>query len=140
MSTRFLARVDDEGRICPAQPERLLKRAGKEVWVSLHDQPSMGLRSDNANRLLWGVVYKAISLETGNSPEDIHYGLKRKAVQLGILEPEYVLLGDEMIEAEPTTRTDPDTFSRYIDWIRSEAEHGRLTGSPFHIPEASEGE
>lgn len=138
MSNRFLASINVLGHVVPKSPERLMKRAGEAVWVSIHDQPTIGLRSDDQNRFLWGVVYKAISLETGNDPDSIHYGLKRKAIELGILDPEYIVLGDRIIEAEPTTRTDSDTFSRYIDWIRQSAEHGDLTGIAFHIPEANE--
>lgn len=137
-SPRFLARFNDLGHIVPAQPARFVKRAGKEVWVSTHDQPTLGLRSNKSNNYLWGGVYGEISRQTGNDPESIHYGLKRKALALGILDPVYVLLGDKPVEDDPTTRTDPDTFSRYVEWIRHEAEHGDLTGTAFHIPTSEE--
>ena len=132
--TRFLARVNEEGWLVPHEPERLVRRAGKDVWISVHDQPTMGIRSDQSNRYLWGVCYATIAAETGNDPESIHYGLKREALRLGVLEPQYVLLGDKLIEDEPTTRTDPDTFARYVTWLRHFAEHDL----GVHIPEPNE--
>ena len=136
MATRFPVTIDEQGRLCPKHPERFLRHRGRERWVSLHEQPAICQRSDAANRYLWKVVYGSIALETGNSVDDIHYGLKREALRRGILEPEYITLGDLLIEAKPTTRTDVDTFSRYVDWIRGEAAGGRLTGSTLEIPEA----
>lgn len=122
----------------PNQPERFKRKAGREVWVSLHNQPAPFIRSDQQNKYLWGVVYAYISAETGNDPETIHYALKREAVRTGILDPEYVLLWDRLVEAEPTTKVDSEQFSRYVTWVRHEAEHGNLTGQPLHIPEAGE--
>jgi len=122
MSTRFLARIDG-GRIIPAHPERVARYAGKDVWVSIHDQPSVGLRSSDANRYLWGVCYRAIAEDTGNDPESIHYGLKREACRVGVLEPEYIALGDNLIEADPTTKTDSDTFQKYVTWVQDYAFH-----------------
>lgn len=139
-SPRFPARVSADGSLVPLHPERTMRRAGREVWISIHDKPAVVQRSSQANSYLWGVVYAAIAAETGNDPESIHYGLKREAVRVGILEPEYISLGDQLIEAEPTTVTDADTFGRYVTWIRHEAEHGKLTGSPLHIPEPNERE
>jgi hypothetical protein len=138
MSTRFPARVAADGSLVPLHPERTKRRAGREVWVSIHDQPAVVQRSSQANAYLWSTVYGTLATETGNDPETIHYGLKREAVRLGILEPEYICLGDKLIEAEPTTKTDAETFGRYIEWIRHEAEHGKLTGQPLHIPEPGE--
>ncbi len=114
---RFLAHVDEAGRICPAFPERMRRYVGKDIWVNAHEGPSPGLRSSDANRFLWGVVYRAICDETGNDPQSAHYGLKRLAVQVGVLDPEYITIGDQLIEAEPTTRTDSETFSRYVQWV-----------------------
>lgn len=138
MSARFPAHVAADGSLVPLHPERTLRRVGREVWVSIHDKPTVVRRSPLANAYLWGVVYAAIAAETGNDPESIHYGLKREAVRVGILPPEYIALGDKLVEAEPTTVTDSDTFSAYVNWIRHEAEHGRLTGAPLHIPEGGE--
>jgi hypothetical protein len=137
-SSRFPARVQPDGSLVPLHPERTRRRAGRDIWISIHDKPALVQRSDNANRYLWGCVYAAIAAATGNDAEDVHYGLKREAIARGILEPEYITLGDLLLEAEPTTRTDSETFGRYIEWIRSEAEHGRLTGAPLHIDEPGE--
>jgi len=120
--SRFLAHYDEQGRIVPVHPERFVRRAGREVWVETHNAPTIGLRSDPSNNYLWGVVYKAIMLETGNDPDSIHYGLKREALRVGILEPQYILLGDKLVEDDPTTRTDQDTFNLYVNWIREGAE------------------
>lgn len=114
---RFLAHVDEAGRICPAFPERMHRYVGKDVWITAHEGPSPGLRSSDSNRYLWGVVYRAICEETGNDPESVHWGLKREAVRVGVLEPEYITIGDQLIEAEPTTVTDSETFSRYVQWV-----------------------
>lgn len=139
MSTRFLAHVDDEARLVPHDPARLKRRVGQDVWISVHEEPTVGLRSDQANKYLWAVVYRAICDETGNDPETVHRVLKHMAVEAGILEPIYETLGPDIFAAtgDPTTKVDPDTFSRYVDWIKHEAEHGRF-GQPFHIPEPGE--
>ena len=121
---RFPCRVLRAGEVtpgklvlCPLNDERLLRASGKEVWAEMHQHPSPGLRSQDSNRFLWGVVYKAICEETGNDPETVHWGLKREAVRVGVLEPEYITIGDQLIEAEPTTVTDSETFSRYVAWV-----------------------
>lgn len=132
MSTRVLAHVDEAGRLVLQHPERAKRYVGRDLWISLHDQPGIGLRSNPANAYLWGVVYAEISRETGNDPDSIHYGMKREALRVGILEPTYILLGDKLIEDDPTTRTDADTFSRYVEWVKHEALHSM--GIP--IPEA----
>ena len=114
---RFLAHVDEACRIIPASPERVSRYVGKDIWISIHQQPSIGLRSADSNRYLWGVVYRAICDETGNDPESVHWGLKREAVRVGVLEPEYICIGDQLVEGEPTTVVDSETFSRYVAWV-----------------------
>jgi hypothetical protein len=138
MATRFLVRVASDGSLVPAHPERTKRYAGKDRWVSLHEAPTLIKRSDSANAYLWGVVYKRISEETGNDPDSIHYGLKREALRIGILDPQYIMLGDRLVEDNPTTVTDSDTFWAYVNWIRQGAEHGDLIGRQFHIPEPNE--
>jgi hypothetical protein len=122
-SPRLLTRVQPDGSLLPVHPERLKRRAGQEVWVSLHQQPALGLRSNPANARLWAVLYAAIARETGNDPDSIHEGLKREAVRVGVLEPQYIVIGDRLLEDDPTTRTDPDTFSRFMDWVEHFAVH-----------------
>ena len=138
--SRFPCTVDDVGRLVPLHPERTLRMRGRDVWVELHRQAAPLQRSEAGNRYLWSVVYGTIAKETGNDPEAVHYGLKRKALEVGILEPQYILLGDQLVEGEPTTVTDSTVFWDYVAWIRHEAEHGRLTGTPLHLPEPNEPE
>jgi hypothetical protein len=114
---RFLAHVLPDGSIRPVDAERTHRYVGRDIWVSIHQQPAAGLRSLDSNRYYWGVCIRAICEETGNDPESVHYGLKREAVRLGVLAPEYISIGDQLIEAEPTTVTDSETFSRYVAWV-----------------------
>lgn len=136
-SPRFSAHVDADGRLLPLYPERTKRYAGREVWLSLHEKPAFQ-RGSGANRYLWGVVYAELASATGNDPETIHWGLKREAVRVGVLEPQYILMGSTLLEGEPTTVTEDETFWKYTNWVRGLAEHGDLTGSPLHIPEPGE--
>ena len=141
---RFPAVVDEEHRLVPVHRERTKRlRPGREVWVSVHDEPALIQRSGQANKYLWKVVYGTIAKETGNDPNSVHYGLKRLAVEVGILDPQFWFLGDRMMDDEPTTVVDTDQFWQYVNWIRHEAEHGTLLGSTerpvfLHIPEPNE--
>jgi hypothetical protein len=121
---RFPCRVLKAGEIredklvlCPLDDARLLRASGKEVWAEMHQHPAPGLRSQDSNRFYWGACIAAICAETGNDPESVHFGLKREAVRLGVLAPEYITIGDQLIEAEPTTVTDSETFSKYVQWV-----------------------
>lgn len=105
--------------------------------MSVHERPATQ-RGQGANRYLWGVVYATLAAETGNDPETIHIGLKREAVRVGVLEPQYILMGSTLLEGEPTTVTEDETFWRYTNWVRELAEHGHLTGAPLHIAEPGE--
>ena len=123
MASRFPCRVDEQGRLIPAYPERMLRLRGKEVWVEVHKAAGAVQRSDQANKYLWGVCYAEIARATGSDPDSVHYGLKREAVRIGVLEPQYILLGDKLIEDEPTTRTDSETFTKYVNWLKHFAFH-----------------
>ncbi len=124
MPARFLCHVDEEGRLVPINaPDRLLRLRGKERWVGLYERPALGLRSNAANAYLWSVIYAEIARSTGSDPDSIHYGLKREALRVGVLEPQYVLLGEKLLEDDPTTRTDAETFSKYVDWVKHFAFH-----------------
>jgi hypothetical protein len=114
---RFLAHVMPDGMLRPVDKGRTHRYVGRDVWLSIHEQPTVGLRTLDSNRWYWGVVLRAICEETGNDPESVHWGLKREAVRVGVLEPEYITIGDQLIEAEPTTVTDSETFSRYVAWV-----------------------
>ena len=115
--SRFLAHVLPDGTIRPVDRERTHRWVGRDIWVEVHRDPSPHVRSADSNRYLWGVVYRAICEETGNDPESVHWGLKREAVRVGVLAPEYITIGDQLVEAEPTTVTDSETFSRYVAWV-----------------------
>lgn len=136
-TTRFPAVVDGQGRIVPLHPERTMRHAEKQVWVSIHERPAT-IRGGGANRYLWGVVYAELAAATGNDPETIHMGLKREAVRVGVLEPQYILMGSTLLEGEPTTVAEDETFWKYVTWVRELAEHGQLTGQPCHISEPGE--
>ena len=135
---RFLAHVLQDGTIRPVDRERLRQYVGRDIWFSIHKNPTPGLRSDSARGYQWGVVYRTIAEETGNDPDSLHYGLKREAVRVGILPPEYILAGGTLLEAEPTTKQEDEIFWNYIGWIREGAETGSLFGMKFHIPEPNE--
>lgn len=115
--SRFLAHVLQDGTIRPVDRQRLHRYVGRDVWFSIHDKPAPGLRSLDQNRFYWGVVLRAICEETGNDPESCHYGLKAEALRVGVLPPEYICVGDQLLPADPTTVTDSETFSRYVAWV-----------------------
>ena len=132
-SPRFPASVDSEGRLVPTHPERTLRYRGKQVWVSLHEKAAFQ-RGSGANRYLW-LIYGVIAAETGNDPDTIHQALKREAVRVGVLEPQYVLLGSQLLEGEPTTVVEQEQFSKYVDWIKAGCLHGDLVGMRIELPE-----
>ena len=133
-TTRFPAVVDKDGRIVPLHPERTLRWREREVWVSLHKDAAPSIRNNGANRLLW-LIYGEIAAATGNDPDTIHQALKREAVRVGILEPQYVLMGSQLLEGEPTTVVDQEQFSKYLDWIKAGCLHGDLVGMRIQLPE-----
>ena len=130
---RFLAHVMPDGSLRPVVKERTHRYVGRDVWIELHKDAAPDIRSSEANRFYWGVVIRAICEETGSDPETAHYGLKREAVRLGVLDPQYVLLGGEMLETEPTTVTDVEAFSRYVSWVVDWAR----TKLGIHVEDAS---
>lgn len=137
--SRFLCRVTDDLHIVPVYAgERLARWRGKECWAEVHRDPAPQVRSSQANRYLWGVVYALIANETGNDPETIHQALKREAVRVGVLEPNYVLMGDKLFEDEPTTKADQEQFSAYVRWIKEGCATGSLLGFVLVIPESDE--
>ena len=62
------------------------------------------------------------------------------AVRVGVLEPQYVLMGDKLFEGDPTTVVEQEQFSRYINWVKEGCLSGTLVGQVIVIPEAGEGE
>lgn len=137
--SRFLCRVTEDLHLIPVYGSERLKRwRGKEAWISLHKSPAGEIRSDKSNRFLWAGVYGTIASETGNDPETIHYALKREAVRVGVLEPQYVLMGDKLFEDEPTTKVEQEAWSRYVDWIKEGCATGSLMGMVIVLPEPGE--
>lgn len=135
--TRFAAAVDDEGRLIPTVRERLWRYRGREVWVSIHKGPCE-TRTGKSNSYLWSVVYRAICDETGNDPETVHEALKAEAVRVGVLDRQYVLIGSKLFEDDPTTVTDQEAFSRYVNWIKEGCATGSLCGAVIVVPEPGE--
>jgi len=139
MSARFLCRVSEDLHLIPVYgSERLARWRGREAWVSLHKDPAPVTRTSQANRYLWSVVYATIAFETGNDPQTIHEALKREAERVGVLERQYVLMGDKLFEDEPTTVVEQEQFSRYVDWLKEGCATGSLIGSVVIIPEPNE--
>ena len=131
-TTRFEAVVDGEGRLVPTHPDRTKRYGqGTTVWISLHDKP-FSIRSLPSNKFLWR-IYGIIGAETGNDPDTVHFALKREAVRVGILEPQYVLMGDQLFEGEPTTVVEQEQFTKYLDWLIEGCETGSLCGMKIHI-------
>ena len=137
--SRFLCRVTEDLHLIPVYgAERLKRWRGKECWVEAHDSPTPGLRSDQSNKYLWKVVYGTIANETNSDPESVHFGLKREAVRVGVLDPQFVLIGDKLFEDKPTTKVEQEQFSRYVDWIKEGCATGKLIGMVIVIPEPGE--
>ena len=134
---RFPCHVNEDGTLVPRFPERTLRWRGRDVFVSVHERQT-SVRGSGANRYLWGVVYATLAEETGNDPETIHWALKTEAARIGVLDKCYMVMGSTLFEAEPTTVVEDEAFWKYVNWIRHLAEHGDLTGQPFHIPEPGE--
>ena len=135
---RFLALVDESGRLLPLEPLRLKRYQGKTVWVSIHKDAAPEVRTGASNRYLWGTVYATIAFETGNDPDTVHRALKLEAARVGVLERQYVLVGDKLFEGEPTTVVEQEAFSRYVDWIKEGCATGSLVGQVIVIPDSTE--
>jgi len=135
---RFLAFVDELGRILPTEPLRMARHKGKTVWVSIHQEAAEQTRTNQSNRYLWSQVYGTIAFETGNDPQTVHEALKREAVRVGVLEPHYVLIGDQLFESDPTTVVEQEQFSRYVSWIKEGCATGKLVGQVVVIPDPLE--
>lgn len=137
--SRFLCRVTEDFHLIPVYgAERLKRWRGKECWIEAHDDAAPRIRSDRSNRYLWAGIYGAIAAETGNDPETIHQAMKREAVRVGVLDPQYVLMGDKLFEGEPTTKVEQEQWSRYVSWLREGCATGNLLGMVIVLPEPGE--
>lgn len=80
LAPRFTGRVDEQGMLRASDRDAWLAHvatfAGKpvEFWIKERQET----RSVRANAYLWGVVYKAISDDTGQEPEAIHEAMKQR--------------------------------------------------------------
>lgn len=115
---RIPARIDDDGRAIPKSRygfDEALKLRGKDVWIT---DRSYAMRTQSQNRYLWW-LYEQIHQETGGDRASIHDGLKREALRQFILKPEEA----SIVDGEPTTRTDAETFEKYIEFVKDVAVH-----------------
>lgn len=136
MSVRIPVTVDEEGRLVPRNSEATRRHRGRELYVSLHNK-QLFQRSNPANRLMWA-IYGRIADETGNDPDTIHQALKREAVRIGILDPQFILAGGQLLETEPTTVVDQEAHSRYISWLKQGCMHGDLVGMVIDVSDLGE--
>jgi hypothetical protein len=113
---RYLCHVIDDALV-PERADWLNRWRGRDVWVEVHKLPSPVIRSGQSNRKLWA-MYNEICAETGNDPDTVHRALKSEAVRLGVLEPCYALIGDQLVPDEATTVVEQESFSRYMDFVR----------------------
>ena len=116
----------------PHSPERTRRFRGQTIYVSIHKKPEE-TRGLSANRYLWK-LYGNIAAETGNDPETVHQAMKREAVRVGVLEPQYVLVGNQLFEDDPTTVVEQDAFNKYLEWLKDGCRHGNLVGCRVALP------
>lgn len=70
-------------------------------------------RSIDHNRYLWGVVYKMVSEDSGETSNDIHEFMKRK-----LLPPRFIKYkGEQMKIPATTTKLTPQQMNEYISRI-----------------------
>lgn len=75
-----------------------------------------GVRSQNQNRYLFGVVYRVIAEHTGHTETEIHELMKRIC-----LPPVYKkIMGREIKMPASTTKLSKNEFSDYVERIKAE--------------------
>lgn len=107
------------GRLAPT-PVQLLTisgylagRDGKDVMVRF--ARPVKVRSNNQNRLYWGVYLAALAEHTGHTPEELHDVLKAM-----FLPREFVTIGKLEIEVvKSTTKLTTDEFAKYLTQIEA---------------------
>lgn len=71
------------------------------------------LRSNQQNKLYWGLVLQTISLETGHNSEELHFFFKRM-----FLPRKYIKVGKKRLLAAPTTiKLNTQEFIDYVEKI-----------------------
>jgi hypothetical protein len=92
----------------------LEKNDGKNLVIQIDRET--GVRSNNQNSWLWGVVYKEIANHMGYSETEIHEIMKQK-----FLPPKFVKWkGKEIKMQSSTTNLNKIEFGEFIERIRSE--------------------
>jgi hypothetical protein len=87
---------------------------GKSLVVQIDKEK--GVRSQNQNSWLWGVVYKSIADATGYSETEVHEIMKRK-----FLPPKLVKWkGTDIRMPGSTSELNKTDFGEYIERIRAE--------------------
>lgn len=86
---------------------------GKDVTVRF--ARPVKVRSNNQNRLYWGVYLAALAEHTGHTPEELHDVLKAM-----FLPREFVTIGKLEIEVvKSTTKLTTDEFNKYLTQIEA---------------------
>lgn len=91
--------------------EQLQRNEGMEMQLSV--EPYKHPRTNQQNKYLWSVVYKAISDHTGHHVNEIHDACKKM-----FLAPNFVRMGskEEQI-AGSTTELSTKEFGEYVDRV-----------------------
>lgn len=89
-------------------------------------------RSDQQNRALWGVAYKALSEATGNDPEDLHTFFLGEHFGWEVID---VMGQKRRVPKRRSSRLDTGEFADFYAFIqRRAAECG------YYVPDPNEGE
>lgn len=98
----------------------------KKKW-EIEVRESKDTRTNQQNRYLWGVVYKLLSDETGNDPEDLHeYFLGE---HFGW--EEVTVLGKKKLRPKRRSRnSEKDIFFEFVEFIRR-----RAAMNGYYIPD-----
>jgi hypothetical protein len=111
----FLTGEVVEGKLVFDDPEKLSLAIsnfeGKKVQVTINRVAKK--RSKNENSYYWGVVIAKLVKEFGDTPDEVHKGLKEK-----FLRKEAKILGEEVTITESTTELSTVEFEEYLSQIR----------------------
>jgi len=99
---------------------------GKSLAVYIEKE--FGVRSNNQNSWLWGVVYKTIANETGHTEQELHDLFKRM-----FLPAEFkTVLGVELKIPNSTSKLNKTDFGEYVEKIRAHvAQFGVIIPEPI---------
>ena len=113
----FRARVNPEGQLLVREPARwrawLARHRCKDITLSVGRERH--LRSLNANRYLWGVVYRTLAEWSGHDEEELHSIFKERFLSHRQLR----LPTGELLEAPGSTAVlDTEQFSEYVSRVK----------------------